>query len=112
MPHFVLVPLCVRSLLIDTYIKDQAQKQHLFNAIETVPCVQKKAEWYAARLASQSAMTWTGRRLSTDAVVEWHWEWTARIAKCSNALWRCRNASSLIKGHNESGMKRHIGNVS
>ena len=35
------------SLLIDTYIKDQAQRQHLFNAIDTVPCVQKKANWCA-----------------------------------------------------------------
>lgn len=33
------------SLLIDTYIKDPAEKKYLFNAIETVPCVQKKAEW-------------------------------------------------------------------
>jgi ribonucleoside-diphosphate reductase beta chain len=33
------------SLLIDTYIKDPAEKHRLFNAIETVPCVQKKAEW-------------------------------------------------------------------
>jgi ribonucleoside-diphosphate reductase beta chain len=33
------------SLLIDTYIKDPVEKDRLFNAIETVPCVQKKAEW-------------------------------------------------------------------
>jgi len=33
------------SLLIDTYIKDSAEKRYLFNAIETVPCVKKKAEW-------------------------------------------------------------------
>ncbi|HEX5003358.1 MAG TPA: ribonucleoside-diphosphate reductase small subunit [Bacteroidia bacterium] len=33
------------SLLIDTYIKDTAEKNRLFKAIETVPCVQKKAEW-------------------------------------------------------------------
>eukprot|EP01108_Squamamoeba_japonica_P006903 TRINITY_DN568_c0_g1_i2.p1 TRINITY_DN568_c0_g1~~TRINITY_DN568_c0_g1_i2.p1 ORF type:complete len:357 (+),score=150.34 TRINITY_DN568_c0_g1_i2:47-1072(+) len=33
------------SLLIDTYIKDSAEKHKLFNAIETVPCVQQKAEW-------------------------------------------------------------------
>ena len=33
------------SLLIDTYIKDTAEKSRLFRAIETVPCVQKKAEW-------------------------------------------------------------------
>lgn len=33
------------SLLIDTYIKDTTEKMHLLNAIETVPCVQKKANW-------------------------------------------------------------------
>jgi ribonucleoside-diphosphate reductase beta chain len=33
------------SLLIDTYIKDPLEKDHLFNAMETLPCVQKKAEW-------------------------------------------------------------------
>ncbi len=33
------------SLLIDTYIKDGAEKKMLFNAIETVPCVKKKADW-------------------------------------------------------------------
>ena len=35
----------VYSLLIDTYVKDPEQKAHLLNAIETVPCVQKKAQW-------------------------------------------------------------------
>ena len=33
------------SLLIDTYIKDPDEKRKLFNAIETVPCVKKKANW-------------------------------------------------------------------
>ncbi|SMO81360.1 ribonucleoside-diphosphate reductase small subunit [Solitalea koreensis] len=33
------------ALLIDTYIKDSVEKNRLFNAIETVPCVKKKAEW-------------------------------------------------------------------
>ncbi|MFA6086507.1 ribonucleoside-diphosphate reductase small subunit [Mucilaginibacter sp.] len=33
------------ALLIDTYIKDPAEKDRLFHAIETVPCVGKKAEW-------------------------------------------------------------------
>jgi ribonucleoside-diphosphate reductase beta chain len=33
------------SLLIDTYIKDHAEKNHLFKAIETLDCVKKKAEW-------------------------------------------------------------------
>ncbi|MFT7160448.1 MAG: ribonucleoside-diphosphate reductase beta chain [Bacteroidia bacterium] len=33
------------SLLIDTYVKDSAEKNKLFNAIETIPCVKKKADW-------------------------------------------------------------------
>jgi ribonucleoside-diphosphate reductase beta chain len=33
------------SLLIDTYIKDSAEKNYLFKAMENVPCVTKKAEW-------------------------------------------------------------------
>jgi ribonucleoside-diphosphate reductase beta chain len=33
------------SLLIDTYIKDPVEKSHLLSAIDTVPCVTKKAEW-------------------------------------------------------------------
>lgn len=33
------------SLLIDTYIKDNKEKDYLFNAIETMDCVKKKAEW-------------------------------------------------------------------
>ncbi|AHM61376.1 ribonucleoside-diphosphate reductase [Flammeovirgaceae bacterium 311] len=33
------------SLLIDTYVKDQGEKDYLFNAIDTMPCVGKKAQW-------------------------------------------------------------------
>ncbi len=33
------------SLLIDTYIKDNKEKDRLFNAIDTLPFVKKKAEW-------------------------------------------------------------------
>ena len=33
------------SLLIDTYIKDGKEKDYLFNAIDTLDCVGKKAEW-------------------------------------------------------------------
>ncbi|MDB5006551.1 MAG: Ribonucleoside-diphosphate reductase subunit beta [Mucilaginibacter sp.] len=33
------------ALLIDTYIKDPAEKDRLFHAIDTIPCVGKKAEW-------------------------------------------------------------------
>ncbi|KAL0450803.1 UNVERIFIED_CONTAM: Ribonucleoside-diphosphate reductase small chain [Sesamum latifolium] len=33
------------SLLLESYIKDSAEKNMLFRAIETVPCVEKKAKW-------------------------------------------------------------------
>ena len=53
------------SLLIDTYIKDPAEKHKLFNAIETMDCVKKKADWalnwidngsYAERLIAFAAV--------------------------------------------------------
>jgi len=39
------------SLLIDTYIKDPTERDFLFNAVETMPCVKKKADW---------ALSWIG----------------------------------------------------
>ena len=33
------------SLLIDTYVKDNKQRDHLFRAIDTMDCVKKKADW-------------------------------------------------------------------
>jgi ribonucleotide reductase beta subunit family protein with ferritin-like domain len=33
------------SLLIDTYIKDDSEKDKLFNALEHFPCISKKADW-------------------------------------------------------------------
>lgn len=33
------------SLLIDTYISDQLEKDYLLNAVDSIPCVKKKADW-------------------------------------------------------------------
>lgn len=33
------------SLLLETYIKDSDEKNMLFRAIDTIPCVEKKAKW-------------------------------------------------------------------
>ena len=33
------------SLLIDTYVKDHKKKEKLFNAVDTIPSVKKKADW-------------------------------------------------------------------
>ena len=43
------------SLLIDTYIKDPAEREHLFNAVETVPAVKKKADWAMNWISSDRA---------------------------------------------------------
>jgi ribonucleoside-diphosphate reductase beta chain len=45
----------VYSLLIDTYIKDSAEKMKLLNAIETIPCVKKKADWAIHWMQSEEA---------------------------------------------------------
>ena len=54
------------SLLIDTYIKDQAERDHLFNAIDTVPSVKKKADWALKWIESESF----AERLIAFAAVE------------------------------------------
>ena len=53
--------------LIDKYIREPSEKKHLFEAIKTIPCIKKKAEW---------AMKWFdntrpfGERLFAFACVE------------------------------------------
>ncbi len=54
------------SLLIDTYIKDKEEQNHLFNAIDTIPAVQKKAEWALRWIKSPSF----AERLIAFAAVE------------------------------------------
>ncbi|VDD81890.1 unnamed protein product [Mesocestoides corti] len=41
------------SLLIDTYIKDPVERDFLFNAIQTLPCVAKKADWALKWIANK-----------------------------------------------------------
>jgi ribonucleoside-diphosphate reductase beta chain len=54
------------SLLIDTYIKDPKEKDFLFNALRTLPCVTKKGEW-ALRWIEQSP-TFAHRLIAFAAV--------------------------------------------
>ncbi|XP_071485688.1 ribonucleoside-diphosphate reductase subunit M2-like [Diadema antillarum] len=56
------------SLLIDTYIKDAAQREFLFNAIETLPCVTKKAQWALDWIGHEKADF--GTRIVAFAAVE------------------------------------------
>jgi ribonucleoside-diphosphate reductase beta chain len=45
----------VYSLLIDTYVRDAKEKSRLLNAIDTVPCVKKKADWAMHWMESEDA---------------------------------------------------------
>uniref|UniRef100_A0A4W4G117 ribonucleoside-diphosphate reductase n=1 Tax=Electrophorus electricus TaxID=8005 RepID=A0A4W4G117_ELEEL len=56
------------SMLINTYIKDLKERDYLFNAIETMPCVKRKADW-ALQWISDTHSTF-GERLVAFAAVE------------------------------------------
>ncbi|XP_053571234.1 ribonucleoside-diphosphate reductase subunit M2 B [Bombina bombina] len=56
------------SLLIDTYIDEPQRRQFLLDAIETLPCVRKKAEWAMQWIADTKATF--GERLVAFAAVE------------------------------------------
>lgn len=54
------------SLLIDTYVKDEAEKDQLFHAIEVFPAIKEKAEWALKWIESDSF----AERLIAFAAVE------------------------------------------
>ena len=56
----------VYSLLIDTYIKNEEEKNRLFRAIETMPSIMKKAEWAIKWIESENIL----ERLIAFSVVE------------------------------------------
>lgn len=55
------------SLLIDTYIRNPQEKNHLFNAIETIPSVGKKAKW-AIRWINDAKSSFATRVVAFAAV--------------------------------------------
>jgi ribonucleotide reductase beta subunit family protein with ferritin-like domain len=55
------------SLLIDTYVKNEEEKAHLFQAIDTIPCIGKKAHWALKWIDSQDDFA---KRLVAFAAVE------------------------------------------
>jgi ribonucleotide reductase beta subunit family protein with ferritin-like domain len=55
------------SLLIDTYVKNEEEKNHLFQAIDTIPCIGKKAKWALKWIDSEDNFA---KRLVAFAAVE------------------------------------------
>ena len=56
------------SLLIDYYVTDKEEKEKILHAVDTVPCVKKKAEWALSWIDSKDADF--GTRLIGFAAVE------------------------------------------
>ncbi|KAL0491352.1 ribonucleoside-diphosphate reductase subunit M2 [Acrasis kona] len=55
------------STLLETYISDSMEKRRLFNAIETIPAVKKKADWAMKWITSSNSFA---ERLIAFAAVE------------------------------------------
>jgi|TARA_B100001094_G_scaffold304080_1_gene332704 ribonucleoside-diphosphate reductase subunit M2 len=55
------------SKLIDKYIKNPTEKKHLFEAIQTIPCIENKAKWAMKWFSRERSF---GERLLAFACVE------------------------------------------
>ncbi|EEP80123.1 ribonucleoside-diphosphate reductase small chain [Uncinocarpus reesii 1704] len=55
------------SLLIDTYIKEPKQRTYLFEALDNIPCIRKKADW-AIRWIQDKDSTFAQRLIAFAAV--------------------------------------------
>jgi ribonucleoside-diphosphate reductase subunit M2 len=55
------------SLLIDTYVDNESERRYLFNAIENLPCVKKKADW-ALRWIKDDVATFAERIIAFASV--------------------------------------------
>ncbi|GAA5982732.1 hypothetical protein JCM10908_006764 [Rhodotorula pacifica] len=58
----------VYSLLIESYVRDPYERATLFNAIETIPCIKRKADWALRWISDPRAVF--GERLVAFAAVE------------------------------------------
>lgn len=56
------------SLLLETYIKDSKEKHRLFNAIENIPCVARKAKWALDWIQRYSHIFFSDIPLSTVCI--------------------------------------------
>ena len=57
----------VYSLLIDTYVNNKEERDHLFKALETIPCIRDKANW-ALRWTDPTRASFAERLVAFAAV--------------------------------------------
>ena len=55
------------TMLLEAFIKDPIEQEHLFNAIETIPCIKRKAEWALKWINKDNSFA---ERLVAFAIVE------------------------------------------
>jgi ribonucleoside-diphosphate reductase beta chain len=55
------------ALLLDTYVRDETEKDRLFRAMTTIPCVKNKADWAMRWITAKTSF---GSRLVAFAAVE------------------------------------------
>jgi hypothetical protein len=92
------------SLLIDTLVKDPKEKSHLFNAIETIPCIRKKACWalrwidgserFAERLVAFAVVRTYTARTPPSRVPKWPFRLVFRSRASSSRTPSARSSGS------------------
>tara|TARA_B100001248_G_C27371614_1_gene451957 strand:- start:314 stop:1294 length:981 start_codon:yes stop_codon:yes gene_type:complete len=58
------------GMMIETFVEDPVRKRELFKAIETIPCVEKKANWALQWISGKNDEYDLSRRLFAFAIVE------------------------------------------
>lgn len=72
------------SLLLEQYIKDAGQRDHLLRAIQTVPCIKKKASWACKWIQADNSFA---ERLLAFACVEGiHFSGRCRMLQLTNYI--------------------------
>jgi ribonucleotide reductase beta subunit family protein with ferritin-like domain len=56
------------SVLIDSYVKDPTEKDHLFRAAQTIPSIKKKADWALKWIAVKGVETFASRLAAVEGI--------------------------------------------
>lgn len=69
------------SLLLEHYVRNAEERDHLFHAVDTVPCVRKKAQWAQRWIASSNSFA---ERLVSRHSLSRSWQ-----SFCCRPAWQC-----------------------
>ena len=94
------------SLLIDTYIKDPAERATLFNAIETLPCIKKKADWALQWINSDKVSF--GKESNLYIFVSEHKIWYIALFSPNQHIFTCGPVTTQILTRYRLGYQMHF----